>query len=65
MAPNKPQVNPESRYSISETCQFLGIHRHTLRAWTLDGKIKCIFRRTNGRPAYKGVDIMACWSAVM
>ena len=65
MAPTKPDVKLDSRYSIKEACEFLGIHRHTLRAWTLEGKIKCIYRRTNGRPAYKGIDILACWSAVI
>jgi DNA-binding transcriptional MerR regulator len=61
----QPQVNKDARYSISETCNFLGIHRHTLRAWTEMGKIKSITRKSNGRTAYKGIDILSCWLSVM
>lgn len=65
MNANQPQVNKDARYSIKETCTLLGIHRHTLRAWTESGLIKSITRRSNGRTAYKGIDILACWSAVL
>lgn len=61
----QPQVNKEARYSIKETCAFLGIHRHTLRAWTESGLVKSITRKSNGRPAYKGIDILSCWMSVM
>ena len=65
MNANQPQVNKDARYSINETCNFLGIHRHTLRAWTQLGLIKSITRKSNGRPAYRGADILACWGAVI
>ena len=65
MNANQPQVNKDARYSIKETCLFLGIHRHTLRTWTQQGLIKSITRRSNGRPAYRGADILACWGAVI
>ena len=61
----QPQVNKDARYSINETCNFLGIHRHTLRAWTEMGKIKSITRKSTGRTAYKGIDILSCWLSVM
>lgn len=65
MNANQPQLNKDGRYSIAETCQFLGIHRHTLKAWTEKGIIKSIRRRSNGRPAYKGIDILSCWMGVL
>lgn len=65
MNATQPQVNKDARYSIAETCTLLGIHRHTLRAWTEDGKIKSITRKSNGRKAYKGIDILSCWLAVI
>lgn len=65
MNANQPQVNKDARYSVSETCALLGIHRHTLRAWTEQGIIKSIVRRSNGRRAYRGIDILACWSGVI
>ena len=40
MTSDKPNVKAESRYSISKTCELLGIHRNTLRRWTDEGKIK-------------------------
>jgi excisionase family DNA binding protein len=65
MNANQPQVAKDARYSIAETCSFLGIHRHTLRAWTEQGRIKSITRRSNGRTAYRGADILNCWLGVM
>ena len=61
----KPDVRPEGRYSINETCAFLGIKsRNTLRSYVAQGLIKQGFRRTNGRPFFLGSEIMKCWSSV-
>ena len=61
----RPDVKPEGRYSVAETCQFLGIKsRTTLRSWVSQGLIKQGVRRTNGRPFFTGSEIMKCWSSV-
>lgn len=61
----KPDVKPDGRYSINETCLFLGLKsRNTLRSYVEKGLIKQGTRKTNGRPFYLGSEIMKCWSSV-
>ena len=55
-------VSPNSRYSIMETCKILGIHRNTLRKYTLLGCIKFGVRKSTGRRFYLGSEIMKFWS---
>ncbi len=66
MTSARPDVKPDGRYSINETCQFLGIKsRNTLRAWVNQGLIRQGTRKTNGRPFYLGSEIIKCWSSVV
>ena len=61
----KPDVKPDGRYSINETCSFLGLKsRNTLRSYVAKGLIKQGIRRSNGRPFYLGSEIVKCWSSV-
>lgn len=61
----KPNVQPEARYTVSETCALLGVKsRNTLNAWVEKGYLKKGQRRTNGRPFFLGSEILKCWSAV-
>ena len=57
----EPNIVMSSRYSIDETCAFLGVHRHTLRRYTKKGKIRCGFHRINGRKFYLGSEILRFW----
>ena len=43
MVAAEPKVDPSSRYSIKQTCELLGVHRNTLRAYTKGHFIKCGF----------------------
>ena len=61
MTSDKPNVKAESRYSISKTCELLGIHRNTLRRWTDEGKIKCKYRSSTMRKFYTGYEITKIW----
>lgn len=61
----EPIVNINGRYSVSETCQVLNIHRNTLRNYTEQGMIKCGFRRTSCRKFYEGKEILKLWKATM
>lgn len=56
-----PTVDMAGRYSVTETCKHLGIHKNTLRKLTAEGRIKCGFRRENGRKFYLGSNIMKLW----
>ena len=61
----RPDVKPDGRYSIAETCQFLGFKsRNTLRSYVEKGLIKQGIRKSNGRPFYLGSEIVKCWSSV-
>lgn len=59
----EPQVTADGRYSVSQTCAALGIHRNTLRKYTELGMIKCGFRRESARKFYKGSEIVRFWRA--
>lgn len=59
----EPKVSAEGRYSVTQTCAALGIHRNTLQKYTELGMIKCGFRRETARKFYKGSEIMRFWRA--
>lgn len=61
----EPTVQKTARYSVTETSKLLGIHRNTLTRYTIQGLIKCGYRASNARKFYKGIDILAFWSAQM
>ena len=59
----EPKVLPTKRYSVSDVCSILGIHRNTLRSKTKEGLIKCQYRTEGKRahPLYLGKDIVKYW----
>lgn len=59
----EPVVASDGRYSVSQTCLALGIHRNTLQRYTEQGLIKCGFRRESARKFYKGSEIVRFWKA--
>ena len=63
ITPIEPKVNETGRYSVSEACEALGIHRNSLSSYTNSGIIKCGFRKMNGRKFYLGSEIMKFWRA--
>ena len=58
MKPDRPNVNPTSRYSVRQTCEMLGIHRHTLANYVKSGLIREGRSLLNGRPFYTGLEIL-------
>lgn len=56
----QPNINPTSRYTISETCKLLGIHRNTLRSYVNAGYIKSM-QKVNGH-RFKGSEILRFWN---
>lgn len=59
----EPSVSSVGRYSISQTCELLGIHRDTLRKYTDCGYIKCGFRKMSYRKFYLGSEILRFWKS--
>ena len=63
MVTTEPKICMAGRYSIEETCNLLGVHRHTLRRYTEKGKIRCGVRRATSRKFYLGSEILRFWKA--
>jgi predicted site-specific integrase-resolvase len=61
MNPNEPKVQLSSRYTVSETCELLGIHRNSLRKYTLEGRIKSVVRKSTAKKFYLGSEILKFW----
>ena len=59
----EPNVSATGRYSVTEACAALGIHRNSLRKYTDLGLIKCGFRRHTARKFYLGSEILKFWRA--
>ena len=64
MVSEQPSIKPAGRYSISETCKLLGIHRNTLRRYTDAGEIRCVVRKSTWKKYYTGLEILRFWNAV-
>ncbi len=56
----QPNVRPAARYTISETCALLGIHRNTLRSYVNAGYIKTM-QKVHGQ-RFKGTEILRFWN---
>ena len=56
----QPDICPTARYTISETCSLLGIHRNTLRSYVNAGYIKTI-QKVHGK-RFKGSEILRFWN---
>lgn len=61
----EPDVSETGRYSVTETCRKLGIHRNTLRKYTSLGLIRCGMRRQTERKFYSGREILKFWRGTL
>lgn len=57
----QPNIDPTARYTISETCELLGIHRNTLRSYVNAGYIKTV-QKIHGQ-RFKGSEILRFWNS--
>lgn len=62
MTSTEPNVSESGKYSVTETCQILHIHRNTLQHYTDEKLIKAGVRRSNGRKYYTGSEIKRFWT---
>ena len=61
----EPKVADSGRYTMTETCKALGIHRNTLRRWLQAGKMKVKFRRIDNRKVIEGSEIKKAWRVAL
>ena len=61
MIPTEPQVSETGRYSITQACAILQIHRHTLTRHADTGKINYGVSKINHRRFFYGRDILRYW----
>lgn len=61
----EPKVADAGRYTMTETCKALGIHRNTLHRWVQAGKMKVKFRRIDNRKVIDGAEIKRAWRVAL
>ena len=61
----EPKVADAGRYTMTETCKALDIHRNTLRRWVQAGKMKVKFRRIDNRKVIDGAEIKRAWRVAL
>lgn len=59
----KPIIDPNGRYSVTEAAKLLGVHRSTVWRWTHDNKLQPLCSKANNRNRYSGKDIIRLWQA--
>lgn len=59
----KPTCDPDRRYSQREAAELLGVERHTIRRWELDGCIRFSVRKAGRAKFTTGWQILRCWEA--
>lgn len=51
-------IAPTGQYTTTEACGILGVHRNTLHRYVQRGVLRCSYRRGNGRPFFKGSELI-------
>lgn len=57
---NRPKINPESRYSVTQSAKRLGLHRNTIRNYCNSGILEYSYRVGN-RKVILGKDLIKLW----
>ena len=61
MVNEEPKVSDRGKYRIGEAAELLGVCRNTLRKYARSGKVKCGFRKVDGRRYFTGEEIKRIW----
>jgi len=59
----KPTCDPDRRYSQQEAAALLGVERHTIRRWELEGHIRFGVTKAGRRKFTTGLSILKCWES--
>ena len=54
----RPEVIPDGLYNQKQAAELLGVDRHTVRRYELDGSITFKSRRAGGRKVATGAEIL-------
>ena len=57
----KPVCEPDRRYSQKEAAELLGVERHTVRRWEVEGWIRLYVRKAGRAKFTTGKQIIKCW----
>ncbi len=63
MTTEEPKVSMNARFTITQTCAILGIHRNTLLKYTSLGAIRHGVRRSTAQKFYTGSEIIRFWKS--
>lgn len=61
----EPNVKPNSRYTVMQTCKILTINRKTLSRYTSEGWIHCSYRQHPLKKFYTGSEIVRFWKSIV
>ena len=65
MRAEEPLVSDTGRYTITQASEALGMHRNTLRRYWKQGKIKALFRKSDNRKLFTGLEIKKLWRVAL
>lgn len=60
---SKPDVERDKRYTIAETCKYLGIHRNTLSKYADAHLIEPVLHAATKKQYYTGAEILRFWNS--
>lgn len=63
MITTKPNVEPTGLYNQAQAAVALGVGRHTVRRYELDGCIKFKVRKAGKQKITTGAQIIKCWES--
>lgn len=64
MRNTRPNVEPDGFYNQKEAATALGVDRHTVRVYELNGDLTFFVRKANKRKVTTGANIIKCWETV-
>lgn len=56
-----PQIADDSKYTVCQASEVLGVHRDTIRRWVNSCLLKPRFSKINGRKFFLGKDLKKFW----
>lgn len=58
-------LNPTSRYTLTQTAEYLGVSYRTVQRYVADGRIKAKYKKINNRPFISGMEIIKALNEVL
>ena len=61
MTPERPKINNDGKYSVTQAAQLLAVHRVTIWRYVHAGKLRPYLHSANSRTRFLGKDLMRLW----